>query len=250
MPLLVMLPLPGATITQDTIDELRKRGVIPVDVIAFHAIESYAAALGGSLTTLPVAASKPKRWADRSSAPAEYITVEGSLDTSQSSTWSDFTMTVVGRTIANFWQERAFAKDQAFARIPRLVTYSVGVDSFNMNLLADYGRKVGPRTVDTAEAPYPLAKSAPNTVNGWTWPTNHAMRFNPTTGLVEVFDYQEYGVTFPIVTTVSVGGGGTGTIRVKGMSDESFLQASAGAIFGEGTPAARVAKIIGNLEVK
>ena len=61
-------------------------------------------------------------------------------------------MTVVGRTIANFWQERAIAKDPAFARIPRLVVYSVGVDSFNMNLLADYGRTVGPRTVDTEAA--------------------------------------------------------------------------------------------------
>lgn len=248
----VSVPYPGATIDQDLLRELRKRGVLPSDITAFHAIDGFAAAFGGSLPYVPADSNAEKRWAD-TGKPTEYITINGFLDTSNPATWSDFTMTVVGLTIANFWRERVTAKDPLFARIPRLVKYTVA-EPRGMNMTADVGRIPGPRQVSITEVPYPLAKlqDDPSGDNGkrWSWPPNHALRFNPTTGLPEVFDYQEYGKAYPITTTVSVGGGGTGTIRVKGMSDEGFLSVAAGAIFGVGTPADRVAKIIGNLEVK
>jgi len=251
MSLLVTLPLPGATITQETLAELRKRGVLPSDITAFSAIDAFAAAFGGSLPFVPQDATGEKRWAD-TGRPTEYITVSGFLDTKNPATWSDFTMTVVGLTIARFWQERAAAQDHVFGRIPRLVKYSSS-EGLKMNMAADVGRTPGPRTVSLIEAPYPLAKlqddSSGDGGKRWSWPTNHAMRFNPSSGLVEVFDYQEYSRAFPIVTTVSVGAG-TGAIRLRGMSDEAFLAAAGAALFGGGTPAERVAKIIANLEVK
>lgn len=243
------VPHPGAVITQELLNELRKRGVLPSDITAFHAIESYAAAFGG-LLIVPQDSQAEKRWSD-TGKPTEYITINGFLDTSDPATWSDFTMTVVGSTIARFWQERVAAKDPVFARIPRLVKFTVANPS-GMNMWADYNRVVGPRTVNAVESPYPLAKLQDDPVgfNGksWSWPQNHGLRFNPQSGLPEVFDYQEYTRAYQITYSASVGGGGA--IRVKGMTDESFLSATAGAIFGGGTPAERVAKIIGNLEVK
>lgn len=252
MNLTIPVPHPGAVITAEILSELRKRGVIPSDVTAFHAIDGYAAAFGGSLPYVPQDASAEKRWADLG-RPTEYLTIGGALDTSNPVTWSDFTMAVVGRTIANFWQDRAAAKDPVFARIPRLVKYSVGEPS-RMNMAADVGRTPGPRTVSLTEVPYPLAKLQDDPVGDggkrWSWPTNHALRFSPTTGLPEVFDYQAYSQAYPIVTTVSVGGGGAGSIRVRGMSDGAFLAAAGAALFGGGSPAERVQKILSNLEVK
>lgn len=250
MSVTVPVPFPGATITADIISELHKRGVIPSDVTAFHAIDGFAAACGGSLPYVPQDSSADKRWADLGK-PTEYVTINGSLDTNNPATWSDFTMTVVGFTIARFWQERVTAGDTVFGRIPRIVKYSVAEPS-KMNMTADVLRLPGPRNVTLTEVPYPLAKlqNDPSGDGGkrWSWPTNQGLRFNPVTGLPEVFDYQEYSRAYPITTTVSVGGG-TGTIRVKG-TDEAFLAASAAALFAGGTPAERVAKILSNLEVK
>ncbi len=249
MNLTIPVPFPGATITADIIGELRKRGVLPSDVTAFHAIEGFAAAFG-YLPYIPSDAHEEKRWADLGK-PTEYLTIIGYLDTSNPATWSDFTMSVVGRTIAQFWQDRVAAKDPVFARIPRFAKFAV-MEPSKMNMSVDIGRIAGPRQVSLTEVPYPLAKLQDDPVGEggkrWSWPTNQGLRFNPSTGLPEVFDYQEYSRAYPITTTVSVGGG-TGTIRVKG-TDEAFLAASAAALFGGGTPAERVAKILSNLEVK
>lgn len=249
MSLLRTVPLPGAQVTQQNIIDHQTRGIIPRDITAFHAIESFAAGFGGSLPYVPSMGDVPKYWADLGQ-PAEYVTVSGTLDTQDAATWSDFSMHVYGKTIATFYQERAAANDPVFRYIPRFKKFEVAYRG-SLNLLADVGRKVGPRMVTPGEAPYPLAKSAPDTVTGWTWPTNHAMRLNPENKLlVEVFDYQEYTQAFPVKYTPSVGSGASGSIRVKGMTDEAFLSASAAAIFGTGTPADRVAKVISNLEVK
>lgn len=251
MSLLRTVPLPGAQVTQQNIIDHQIRSIIPRDITAFHAIESFAAGFGGSLPYVPAVGDLPKYWADLG-AEAEYVTVSGSLDTSNPATWSDFSMEVYGPTVATFYQGRAAANDSVFRYIPRFVKLSKeqSANRGSLNLAVDYGRKVGPRVVTAKEAPYPLAKSAPETVTGWTWPTSQAMRINPETMQVEAFDYQEYTQAYPIKYTPSVGAGASGSIRVKGMTDEAFLSASASAIFGAGTPAERVAKIIGNLEVK
>jgi len=49
---------------------------------------------------------------------------------------------------------------------------------------------------------------------------------------------------------VSVGGNGGGSIRIRGLSNEAFLQAVGAAIFGGGDAAARVQSILNLLEVK
>jgi len=247
MSLLVTLPLPGATITQAQIDELMHRKVIAPGIMAFHAIDGLAQKNGGSLTTIPAGAPYPKRWADFT-GPGQYITVDGFLDTSNPATWSDFTMTVVGLTIARFWQERATAKDPVFARIPRLVIRDIDTPTA-MNMWEDVGRKPGPRTVTPYEAPYPLAKS--NT-EGWSWPTSQGLRFDPVfPGLVQAFDYQEYGKEYPLIYSVGVGGGSTtGKAVIKAGQEKAFFMA-AGAAYWASDPVAAAAQILNQfVEVK
>ncbi len=247
----VTVPTAGTTITQSTLDELRKRGALAPGVSAFASLEAFAMAFGGSLPYIPQSASENKFWADFS-PDTTYVTIDGSLDTSDQATWSDFSMHVYGRTIANFFQERAKANDRVFRHIPRLKVFTVAQPR-DMNMLLGVG-KPGPRTVTRNEAQYPLARfmddSAGDGGKQWSWPRNHILRFNPDSGQAETCDYQEYGRAFPIVTTVSVGPGASGTIRIRGMGDEAFLAAAGAALFGGGTPAERVAKIIANLEVK
>ncbi len=247
----VPVPTPGTTITQSTLDELRKRGALAPGLSAFASLEAFAMAFGGSLPYIPQAPGDAKFWADFTPG-ADYVTLDGSLDTSDKATWSDFSMTVYGRTVAGFYQDRAKAKDKVFAKIPRWKRFTVAAPA-SMNMLLGVGRP-GPRTVTVGEAQYPLARYMDDPVgdNGkqWSWPRNHIARFNPETGQVEACDYQEYGRAFPIVTTVSVGTGGAGAIRVRGMSDEAFLAAVGAALFGGGTPAERVSAILKNLEVQ
>lgn len=244
------IPVPGTTITQSTLDELRKRGAIASGVSAFASLEAFAMAFGGSLPYVPRGAITTKFWADFTNPP-KYVIVNGWLDTASSSTWSDFSMKVYGPTVARFYQDRAKARDPIFARIPRFVEYTT-LDAGVMDMSDGIG-KPGPRTVTATEAPYPLAREMDDPVGDggkqWSWPRNHILRFAPQTGQVEACDYQWYGQTYPIITTVSVGQSGPGTIKVRGMSDEQFLQLVGAAIFGGGTPAERVAKILNNLEV-
>lgn len=247
----VPVPTAGTTITQSTLDELRKRGAIAPGVSAFASLEAFAFAFGGSLPYIPQSATDPKFWADFT-AGADYVTLDGSLDTSDTATWSEFSMTVYGPTVARFYQDRAKARDRVFGKIPRFKRYTV-TSQAGMNMLLGVG-KPGPRTVTVGEAPYPLARYMDDPVGDqgkqWSWPRNHIARFNPESGQVEACDYQEYSRAYPIVTTVSVGTPGAGAIRVRGLSDEAFLAAVGAALFGGGSPAERVAKILTNLEVQ
>lgn len=233
MNLLITLPLPGATITQPMLNEMRNvRGIIPSDVLPFHAIDGFAEAFGGSLPYIPTAFPFSKRWSD-TGTPGRYLTVNGFLDAWDKATWSSFSMEVYGRTIANFYQDYAAAKDETLRWIPRFLEIEIPANSSmrDMNFLADVSRVSGPRTVGASEFPYPLAKNAPGTVTGWSWPTNHAMRKNPQTGLVEAFDYQEYIKAFPIKITVSTGDGAAGKAQVKPGQASAFLSAAAQAFF-------------------
>lgn len=247
----VPVPTAGTTITQSTLDELRKRGALAPGVSAFASLEAFAMAFGGSLPYIPQTPGDAKFWADFT-AGADYVTLDGSLDTSDTATWSDFSMTVYGRTVAGFYQDRVKAKDPVFRRIPRFTRYTVASQT-SMNMLLGVG-KPGPRNVSAGETPYPLARYMDDPVGDggkqWSWPRNHIARFNPDSGQAEACDYQEYSRVYPVVTTVSVGTPGAGAIRVRGMSDEAFLAAVGAALFGGGTPAERVAKILGNLEVQ
>lgn len=247
----VPVPTPGTTITQANLDELSKRGVLAPGVSAFASLEALAMAFGGSLLYVPQSAVDQKFWADFTPG-ADYVTVEGALDTSDVATWSEWSMTVYGSTVARFYQERAKAKDPVFARIPRFKRFS-SAQPAAMNMTSGVG-KPGPRTVTASEVQYPLARyrDDPSGDGGksWSYAQNHILRFHPVTGQVETCDYQEYGRAFPIVTTVGVGTPGAGAIRVKAMSDEAFLAAVGAALFGGGTPAERVAAILKNLEVQ
>ncbi len=248
MSLLVPLPLPGATVTMDTLRELRKRGVLPSDITAFHALDGFAEAFGGSLSYIPVAASIPKRWSD-TGTPTEYLTISGNLDAWDAATWSDFSMQVYGRTIAQFYQDYAKAKDATLRWIPRFVKFT-NAQPREMNFTRDAGRVPGPRVVEHAEAAYPLAKAAPETVTGWTWPTNHGLRLNPQTGLVETFDYQEYIRAYPIKVTVSTGDSAGGKAQVKPGQASAFLGAAAQAFFAGNHDAAAADVLAKYVEVK
>jgi len=247
----VPVPTPGTTITQSNLDELKKRGVLAPGVSAFASLEAFAFAFGGSLPYIPQSASQQKFWADFTPG-ADYVTVEGALDTSDVATWSEWSMTVYGLTAARFYQERAKAKDPVFTRIPRFKRFTA--QQGEMNMTSGVG-KPGPRTVTASEAQYPLARyrDDPSGDGGksWSYAQNHILRFHPVTGQVEACDYQEYGRAFPLVYKVDPpGGGASGAIRVKGMSDEAFLAAVGAALFGGGTPTDRVSAILKNLEVQ
>lgn len=249
----VPVPVPGTSITQSTLDELRKRGTLAPGVSAFASLEAFAMAFGGSLPYIPTNAADNKFWADFTPGP-DYVTVDGSLDTADGATWSDYSMVVYGRTVAQFYQDRAKAKDPVFRRIPRFKRFASS-EPGQMNMMLGVG-KPGPRTITVGEAPYPLARLMDDPVGPveggkrWSWATNHILRFNPDSGQVETCDYQAYSQAFPIVTTVSVGGNGGGSIRIRGLSNEAFLQAVGAAIFGGGDAAARVQSILNLLEVK
>lgn len=247
----VPVPIPGTTIAQANLEELKKRGVLAPGVSAFASLEAFAMAFGGSLPYIPNSASTQKFWADFTPG-ADYVTVEGSLDTSDVATWSEWSMNVYGLAAARFYQDRAKAKDPVFARIPRFKRFS-SAEPGQMNMTSGVG-KPGPRTVTASEVQYPLARyrDDPSGDGGksWSYAQNHILRFHPVSGQVEACDYQEYGRAFPIVTTVSVGTPGAGAIRVRGMSDEAFLAAVGAALFGGGTPAERVSAILKNLEVQ
>lgn len=247
----VPAPTPGTTITQSTLDELRKRGAIAPGVSSFASLEAFAFAFGGSLPYIPQSAAENKFWADFTPG-ADYVTLDGSLDTSDTATWSEFSMTVYGHTVARFYQDRVKARDKVFGKIPRWKRYTVPKPA-DMNMLLGVG-KPGPRVVTVGEAPYPLARYMDDPVGDqgkqWSWPRTHIARFNPDSGQVEVCDYQEYSRAYPVVTTVSVGSPGAGAIRVRGMTDEAFIQAVGAALFGGGSATERVAKILGFLEVQ
>lgn len=244
----VPVPTPGTTITQSTLDELKKRGVLAPGVSAFASLEAFAFAFGGSLPYIPQSASGQKFWADFTPG-ADYVTVEGALDTSDVATWSEWSMTVYGSTVARFYQERAKAKDPVFAKIPRFKRFTSSQPG-DMNMTSGVG-KPGPRTVTASEVQYPLARYRDDPSGNWSYAQNHILRFHPVTGQVEACDYQEYGKAFPLVYRVDPpGGGASGAIRVKGMSDEAFLAAVGAALFGGGTPAERVSAILKNLEVQ
>lgn len=252
MSIFVPLPLPGASIDMKILKELRNvRGAMPSDVLAFHAIDGFAAEFGGSLPYIPTAAPKPKRWSD-TGKPTSYLTIDGVMDAWQTATWSSFSMRVYGRTIAQFYQDYAAAKDLTLRWIPRFVEITDVPAPRDMNMLADVGRIAGPRMVTLEETPYPLAKEAPGTVTGWTWPDNHAIRKNPETGAFEVFDYQAYIEKFPIKTTVSTGDSGAlGRAQVKAGQAAAFLGAAAQALFAGQNPDAAAAKVIADyVEVK
>jgi hypothetical protein len=251
MNLLITLPLPGATITQAMLNEGRNvRGIFPSDVLAFHAIDGFAESFGGSLPYIPTAFPNPKRWSD-TGTPGRYLTVSGFLDAWDKATWSSFSMEVYGRTIAQFYQDYAAAKDETLRWIPRFVEITLPPNASvrDMNFLPDVGRVAGPRTVEIGETPYPLAKAA-DTVTGWTWPTNHAMRKNPKTGLVEAFDYQAYIAAFPIKVTVSTGESASGKAQVKPGQASAFLGAAAQAFFAGNHDAAAADVIAKYVEVK
>ena len=246
----VPVPVPGTSITQANLDELNKRGVLAPGVSAFASLEAFVFAFGGSLPYVPQSASNQKFWADFTPG-ADYVTVEGSretgLDTSDVATWSEWSMNVYGLTVARFYQDRAKAKDPVFARIPRFKRFSSSGPG-EMNMTSGVG-KPGPRTVTASEAQYPLARFRSDQT--WSYAQNHLLRFHPVSGQVEACDYQEYDRAYPLVYRVDPPGGGTsGAIRVKGMSDEAFLAAVGAALFGGGTPAERVSAILKNLEVQ
>lgn len=248
----VPVPTAGTTITQANLDELKKRGVLAPGVSAFASLEAFAMAFGGSLPYIPQSASQAKFWADFTPG-ADYVSVEGSLDTRDVATWSEFSMNVYGLTVARFYQERAKAKDPVFERIPRFKRFT-SAEPRDMNMTSGVG-KPGPRTVTASEAQYPLARyrDDPSGDGGksWSYAQNHILRFHPVTGQVEACDYQDYTRAFPLVYKVDPpGGGASGSIRVRGMSDEAFLSAVGAALFGGGTPAERVSAILKNLEVQ
>jgi|GEM_PF-5470493 len=247
----VPVPTPGTSINQSNLDELKKRGVLAPGVSAFASLETFAFAFGGSLPYIPQSASNQKFWADFTPG-ADYVTVEGSLDTSDVATWSEWSMNVYGLTIARFYQDRAKAKDPVFARIPRFKRFS-SAEPAAMNMTSGVGRP-GPRVVTASETQYPLARyrNDPSGENGksWSYAQNHILRFHPVSGQVEACDYQEYDRAYPLVYRVDPPGGGSGGIRVKNMSDEAFLAAVGAALFGGGTPAERVSAILKNLEVQ
>lgn len=244
----VPVPTPGTTITQANLDELKKRGVLAPGVSAFASLEAFAVAFGGFLPYIPQSASQQKFWADFTPG-ADYVTVDGALDTSDVATWSEWSMTVYGSTVARFYQERAKAKDPVFARIPRFKRFT-SAQPGDMNMTSGVG-KPGPRNVTASEVQYPLARYRDDPSGNWSYAQNHILRFHPVTGQVEACDYQEYDRAYPLVYRVDPPGGGTsGAIRVKGMSDEAFLAAVGAALFGGGTPAERVAAILKNLEAK
>lgn len=247
----VPVPVPGTSINQANLDELEKRGVLAPGVSAFSSLEAFAFAFGGSLPYVPASAASQKFWADFTPS-YEYVTVDGSLDTGDVATWSEFSMTVYGKTVAQFYRDRATAKDPVFARIPRFKRFTAAQPA-DLNMTSGIG-KPGPRVVTAGEVPYPLARYRDDPVgeNGksWSYAQNHILRFHPVTGQVEACDYQEYTRAYPIVTTVSVGST-NGSIQVRaGMTPEAFLSAVGAALFGAGNPAERVAAIIKNLEVK
>jgi hypothetical protein len=250
MSIFVPLPLPGASIDMKILKELRNvRGAMPSDVLAFHAIDGFAAESGG-LLYVPNSGSQPKRWSD-TGKPGVYLTIDGVLDAWLTATWSDFSMQVYGRTISQFYQDYAHAKSEDLRWIPRFVETTAALPK-EMNMWADLGRTAGPRVVTADEVPYPLGKQAPETVTGWTWPTEHAIRRNPQTGVFETFRYQDYLREFPIKTTVSVGGStGSGKAQVKAGQAGAFLGAAAQALFTGQNPDAAAAKVIADfVEVK
>lgn len=249
MSIFVPLPLPGASIDDGVLKELRKRGILNADITAFHAIDGYAAAFGGSLQAgYPTAASRPKRWSD-TGRPTAYLTISGMLDATVSSTWSDFSMSVYGRTVAQFYQDYAKANDSVLRWIARFVTVIEG-EPWQMNFQADVGRIPGPRAVTSMEAPYPLGKVVPNYVTGWSWPTNHAIRVNPQTGIMEAFHIEDYMRQFPIKTNVSTDNSAAGSARVKAGQAQAFLAAAAQGYFNGNYEAAAADVISKFVEVK
>lgn len=248
MSIFVPLPVPGATITDAILKELRKRGVIPADITAFHALDGYAAAFGGTLSNgFPATHPTQKRWSD-TGTPMLYLTFAGMLDAQDTATWSDESMRIYGPTVVKLYQDYAKAGD-LLRWIPKFKVF-VDARAAEMNFLPDVGRQPGPRMVNGSEVPYPIGKEVNDSLTGWSWPTNHAARMNPETRVLEVFHIEDFMREYPIKTTVSTGGSAKGTAAVKPGQASAMLSAAAQAFFG-GNHEAAAAKIISDfVEVK
>ena len=248
------LPTPGFVISQAEIAENRKVGTMPSAVEAYA---SFIAYWDGKPTYLPNDASKSKYWA---AAPGltNFLFVSGSLDLSAPGAFSDYSFSCYSPTLANFYRERLKAGDARLTVIPKLIGVAIENEASLMKMTFSYASPTNlyARVVTDEEAAYPLAtllKDPTGPLPGgfrWTFASNRGLCFDPATGQVQSFDYQEYDKAFPLKTTVSVGGSaGRTTPRLKaGQTAEGFCLATLMTLVNSGTPEAKTAAILANLE--
>lgn len=241
----IPVPHPGAKITQSILNDLRTLGV-------FSGMQVFASLVEhGTTNGFP----SYKRYPQGTSQKPKYFTsysplgvfIEGALPLAKAvpgyppASLSDPSFNIYSMRVANFYHERCIAEDQEFLTlgIPRLVIRSYP-DEGKMNFDMDEGKTVAdltPRTITDVEQAWPLGtifpyQGGPITYQGWqfkaTLPENLGLKFNLSTGLPEIFDYQKYDRAFPLETVVKVKGtgGGTsgGTPTIKAGQEEVFIQ--------------------------
>ncbi len=249
------LPTPGFVISQTELDDNQKVGAMPSAVEAYASLPVY---WGDKITYVPNDASKLKYWA-APSGETNFLFVSGSLDLTAPGAFSDYSFQCYSPTVARFYQERLKAGDKRFALIPKLIGVEIANESklLKMDFSVEAPNRLYSRRVTADEAAYPIAtllKDPTGPLPGgyrWTLASNRGLCFDPVTGQVQSFDYQEYDKAFPIKTTVSVGGGSTErpAPRLKaGTTPDSFCLAAFSALLGPGTSQAKTDLILANLE--
>lgn len=248
---LISIPTPMLPTPQATLDRLKQLNCIAPAVTPFGSEADYAIRNNlmhwYSIRGLKV----PKFWCDTVSqmrpwdtTPVPFVTHDGTaIDLTAPAAFSDPMFRLVSTTVGKFYQERIAAKDKVFYKIPRLVvSWWIPAEAGDMQFALG-----GP------SAPYPLGRLEPDPLgpirlNGQqmegssgpaegnlkcSYPANMAMRFDPSTGLPQTFDYQAYSAAYPIDWSVSVPGGqpsGGGSV-VPTLSIDAMVTAISAALF-------------------
>lgn len=238
------VPHPGTKITQQILNALIPSGLFS-GMQVFASLVDHGTANGfPSYRRNPEGASKKPKYHNSFSHLGVFI--KGSLPLTKVTAgmpppaFSDLSFSIYGRDVANFYMDRCIAGDEQFLTrgIPRLVVEAYE-DPSKMNFDLDEGKRVEellPRMVTEAEQAWPMGTIIPDPTgplewNGMKWratfPTDHGLKFNLTTGLPELFHYQRYNDAFPLETIVRVKGSGgsssTGTPRVKSGQELNFI---------------------------
>lgn len=255
MSIFLNLPTPGFVISQTELDDNQKVGAMPSAVEAYASLPAY---WGDKITYVPNDASKLKYWA-APSGETNFLFVSGSLDLTAPGAFSDYSFQCYSPTVAGFYQERLKAGDKRFALIPKLIGVEIANESklLKMDFSVEAPNRLYSRRVTADEAAYPIAtllKDPTGPLPGgfrWTFASNRGLCFDPVTGQVQSFDYQEYDKTFPIKTSVSVGepNGGRTAPRLKaGMTPEAFCFSTLTTLIGSGTAETKTAAILASVE--
>lgn len=203
----------SGAVTKEMLTASQQAGILPRSIGAFASEQHFIQSVG---VMPPTEGAGAKFWRENAAIwnPAkesfEYVVLDRNADGSivkMPLNFSDPTFEIYSLGTANFYRTYA----QLFPYIPRLVIKSMSrYDASRLNFSAGVPED------------YPLGVPTGDPYTKTSFPSNMALRFNPQTGQVEAFYWEEFVRETPIDWTP--------TIVTKKWSDEELVNAVTGLV--------------------